>query len=143
MASQGLTRCRGSVRPRCVPSHRAGVVGGPPTARRWRGPRVLRPPLPSKTATKDNTLNLKDARRAEALGHLRWASELAVSLDEGKRRLGVDQLQALSSDPSLEPADLRRVYVAITSALHQPLLEIAQDKDPEVRWTAPEAEEER
>ncbi len=97
----------------------------------------------AKTATKDNTLNLKDARRAEALGHLRWASELAVSSDEGKRRLGVDQLQALSSDPSLEPADLRRVYVAITSALHQPLLEIAQDKDPEVRWTAPEAEEER
>ena len=96
--------------------------------------------LQAKTATKDNTLNLKDARRVEALGHLRWASELAVSADEGKRRLGVDQLQALSSDPSLEPTDLRRVYVAITSALHQPLKAIEQD--PEVRWTATGAEEE-
>ena len=98
--------------------------------------------LQAKTATKDNTLNLKDARRAEALGHLRWASELAVSSDEGKRRLGVDQLQALSSDPSLEPEDLRRVRVAIRSALHPRLDEIANAGDAEVRLSTPQAEEE-
>ncbi|PLS87446.1 MAG: hypothetical protein CYG60_01870 [Actinobacteria bacterium] len=97
----------------------------------------------AKTATKDNTLNLADARRAEALGHLKWAAELAVSGDEGKKRLGVDQLTVLSSDPNLEPDDLRRVRVAIRSALHPRLEEITRGTDAEVRSKAPGAEEEQ
>lgn len=71
----------------------------------------------ARIATKDNEDTLAEARRAEALGHFRWAAERAVSDEETQRRLGADQLEVLVNDPNLTKGDLRRVRAAIRSAL--------------------------
>jgi hypothetical protein len=83
----------------------------------------------------DNEQTRRDARRAEDLETFRWAAELAVSSDEGKRKLGVDQLKHLVRSKNLYAEDLYQVRVAIGSALSSTLDAIASDEDCVSRTT--------
>jgi hypothetical protein len=118
------------------------VVGG---VLGWIG-HVIKARTPTKDHSRtlaDNEQTRRDARRAEDLETFRWAAELAVSSDEGKRRLGVDQLKHLVRSKNLYAEDLYQVRVAIGSALSPTLDAIASDEDSQVRLDAPRAEEEQ
>lgn len=73
--------------------------------------------IQARVASKDTQDTLRDARRAEVLDHMRWSMERMVSRDGEQRRLGVGQLQALRSNPYLDPEDKRRIFAASTAAL--------------------------
>lgn len=89
--------------------------------------------LRARTPTKDSEDDRAGRDRVEALEHLRWSCELAVSPEESRRLLGVRQLRTLLEDPSLTKADLRRVQAALTSALAPELHAWDTDKALEAR----------
>ena len=64
------------------------------------------------------------SKREEVLRNLRWAAELAVSGDELKATLGLEQLQALRSSQMLSPAEEEQVDAALHAAIEGPRLAI-------------------
>jgi ribosome assembly protein YihI (activator of Der GTPase) len=63
-------------------------------------------------------------RREETMRMLRWASELAVSDDDAKARMGVAALAALSGSELLQEEDQQLVDAVLDSVLEEPLEEI-------------------
>jgi hypothetical protein len=76
------------------------------------------------------------SKREEVMRLLRWAAELAVSVDEEKSALGVDQLIALLDSDILGDSEKALVDAALESALAEPAEEIAEleavGKEPEI-----------
>ncbi len=64
------------------------------------------------------------SKREEILRNLRWAAELAVSGDELKATLGVEQLQALRNSQMLSPAEEDQIDAALHAAIEGPRLAI-------------------
>ena len=57
---------------------------------------------------------------------LRWASELAASVNEPRSRMGVAALDALSTSELLQPPDPELVDAVIDSLLQEPVQAIEQ-----------------
>lgn len=66
------------------------------------------------------------SKREEFLRNLRWAGELAVSGDEPKARLGIQQLQALRSSRMLSSAEEGLIDAALRAAVEAPRQAITQ-----------------
>ncbi len=76
--------------------------------------------LGRRTATEQETRS----RREEVMRLLRWAAELAVSDDDRRAALGVDQLTALSVSSLLDDPEKALVDAALESALDSSAEEI-------------------
>jgi hypothetical protein len=75
--------------------------------------------LANRVSRKGDVETEARSRREETMRNLRWASELAISLDEGKAALGLAQLRALDESAP----DDAEVQAAITAALESVLAE--------------------
>ena len=72
-------------------------------------------------------------RREETMRMLRWASELAVSEEDAKARMGVAALAALSESELLQQEDQELVDAVLDSVIEEPVEEIeAAGEDVEV-----------
>lgn len=68
----------------------------------------------------------KRSRREEVMRNLRWASELAVSEDRAKSRLGIELLMALLDSELLSPVEEELIYAALRAVLTPSVSEINQ-----------------
>jgi len=66
------------------------------------------------------------SRREEVMRNLRWASELAVSEDRAKSRLGIELLMALLDSELLSPLEEELIYAALRAVLTPSVSEINQ-----------------
>jgi hypothetical protein len=74
------------------------------------------------------------SKREELMRMLRWASELAISDDEPKARLGVAQLRALLDSSLLTVAEINFVRAALTATIRNPV-ELMEQLGGEARAT--------
>ena len=73
------------------------------------------------------------ARREEVMRNLRWASELAVSVDDRTARLGVAELNALALSDLLDDTAQGFIDAALDSVVKDPVEELEQaGEDAEV-----------
>jgi hypothetical protein len=63
-------------------------------------------------------------RREELMRQQRWASELSISTDPHKARLGIAQLAAILDSPLLGNDEKVFIDAALASAIHEPQAEI-------------------
>jgi hypothetical protein len=66
------------------------------------------------------------SKREEVMRNLRWASELAVSDDEGKARLGVAQLAALAQSDLLNEQHQLFIDAALIAVIREPVEVVEQ-----------------
>jgi hypothetical protein len=66
------------------------------------------------------------SKREEVMRNLRWASELAVSDDEGKAKLGVAQLAALAQSDMLDEQHQLFIDAALVAVIREPVEEVEQ-----------------
>jgi hypothetical protein len=91
------------------------------------------------------------SEREEVMRILRWASELAVSEDRGKARLGIQELRALRDYKMLASSEEEFIDAALRAAIEVPLEAIARSggevevivtPDPDVVGESPVSSEE-
>ena len=66
------------------------------------------------------------SKREELMRMLRWASELAISDDDPKARLGVAQLRALLDSSLLTAEEINFVRAALTASIRNPVEQMEQ-----------------
>jgi hypothetical protein len=75
------------------------------------------------------------SRREEVMRNLRWCSELAVSDDAARARLGVEELEALGGSKMLTVSDRDFVYAALRAVIKVPhqIIQTGREVDVIVR----------